>query len=303
MLRAFLLATLLIPVTTSADDESRPVVLLPAYVIQIPESIQNVLIAEIESSTMYRYTKAKDGVGNQDARYMSIGQNGVGKQRSGDRRTPLGIYFVTEQLDTSRMHEKYGATAFPLDYPNIWDEMQSRSGDGIWIHGVLPGGGRRPPLDTDGCIALANADLLALEQHVQVMTTPVIITRKIEMRDAAELAIERDGLNAALMTWAESFRDGDWHRYQGLYANNFEYRGLGRDAWLAYRVQSSIGREIREISLDDILMLADPEEPGLFLSRFRQTIVGEWGQFVTVKRLYWRRSDTGDYLIVAEDNG
>ena len=123
MLRAFLLATLLIAVTTSADDESRSVVLLPAYVIQIPESIQNVLIAETDTSTMYRYTTAEDGVGNPDARYMSIGQNGVGKQRSGDRRTPLGIYFVTEQLDTSRMHEKYGATAFPLDYPNIWDKM------------------------------------------------------------------------------------------------------------------------------------------------------------------------------------
>ena len=67
---------------------------------------------------------------------MSIGQEGPGKQSSGDKRTPLGVYFVTEQLDTSKLHEKYGVTAFVLDYPNVWDLRSRRSGDGI-LFGLL----------------------------------------------------------------------------------------------------------------------------------------------------------------------
>jgi hypothetical protein len=50
-------------------------------------------------------------------------------------------------------------------------------------------------------------------------------------------------------------------------------------------------------------LLVDPEESGLYLSRFRQTIVDDDGSIVTTKRLYWRRNGQGKLLIVAEDNG
>jgi len=86
---------------------------------------------------------------------MSIGENGVGKERAWDRRTPLGIYFANEQLDTSRMHDKYGPMAFPLDYPNAWDEVNARTGDGIWIHGVDRNGEVSPLQQRiDQCVAL-----------------------------------------------------------------------------------------------------------------------------------------------------
>ena len=303
MLRVFVIAALLVPPVMLAEEQQPATDARPAYVLQLPDSVQNVLIAETDTSTLYRYAIQDEGETDPDTRYMSVGLNGVGKQESGDQRTPLGIYFVTEQLDTRRMHEKYGPLAFPLDYPNAWDASQSRTGDGIWIHGVLPGGERRPPQDTDGCIALPNPDLLALEEHVEIMATPVIITRKIETREIAELERDRGALIAALDVWVQSFRDGDWHRYQALYAEEFAYRGLDRDAWLAYRVQSAATRPIRDLSVNDILMMADPEEPDLFLSRFRQTIVADSGRIVTIKRLYWRRNDAGEFLIVAEDNG
>lgn len=303
MLRDLVLAALLLPLATMADDVVQDEAQLPAYVLQIPASIDSVLIAETDTATLYRYTAKGNGLIDPDRRYISIGQNGVGKQHSGDRRTPLGIYFVTEQLDTSRMHEKYGPIAFPLDYPNVWDSMRSRTGDGIWIHGVLPNGGRRPPLDTDGCIALPNPELLTLQQYVHVMTTPVIITRKIVTRSATDLAIDRDLLNAALSIWAESFRTGDWHRYQSMYSKDFRYRGLDRQKWLAYRVQSGDRQPLLGLALDELVLLADPEEPGLYLSRFQQTITDAGGEVVTFKRLYWRRSASGEFRIVAEDNG
>jgi murein L,D-transpeptidase YafK len=234
---------------------------------------------------------------------MSIGQNGVAKRRSGDRRTPLGIYFVVEELDTSNLHEKYGPAAFPLDYPNAWDAQNARTGYGIWIHGVTPDGGERPVRDTDGCIALPNEQLLSLKPYLDPLQTPVIVTRTMRMVSEREMDIVRGQLLEALDTWTGSYRVGDWNRYLSMYADEFVYRGMSRDEWFRYRLQTSGSRPIEDFAVDDVLLLADPEEEGLYLSRFRQQVTEAGHTVTTTKRLYWRESAGGGFQIVAEDNG
>lgn len=275
----------------------------PSYVLKLPASVETVLIAETGTATLHRFRYGKDGLEQGDQKRMSVGQNGVGKQRAGDQRTPLGIYFVAEHLDTTRLHEKYGPIAFPLDYPNVWDDANDRTGDGIWIHGVTPNSGQRPTLDTDGCIVLPNEHLLILEDYLTPLQTPVIVTRKIERASREEIAVLRAELMSVLKVWSNSYRVGDWHQYLALYAQDFKYRGMTREEWSAYRVRSVGGRTIEGFSVDNIMLLADPEEPGLYLSRFRQTITEAERTMVTTKRLYWRRNGQGKLLIVAEDNG
>ena len=296
MIRLLLIVALLAPPSLVAEEAEQQ----PAYMLQVPDSVGTILVAETEASTLHRFDRDSILSGQS---YMSIGQNGVGKQRPWDRRTPLGIYFVTEQLDTKGMHERYGLAAFPLDYPNIWDRTKRRSGDGIWIHGVTPNGGRRPPLDTDGCIALPNEDLLAIEDQLVPLVTPVIVTRKIRWASPAKIAVTRAELGSALETWADSFRAGNLHGYLSLYSDNFQYRGMSREDWAAYRLQTFSKAPVKEFELQDVLLLADPEDDNLYLSRFRQRIVDDERTIVTIKRLYWRRSADGDLRIVAEDNG
>lgn len=293
-----LLLTLAMAPAIAGGDERRP-----AYLLEVPESVGTVLIAETDTATLH-YFGAGGAVGlRTGGSYMSIGLKGAGKQRAWDRKTPLGVYFITEQLDTSKLHEKYGPTAFPLDYPNIWDRYQRRSGDGIWIHGVTPGGGRRPERDTDGCIALPNDELLALEPRLVPLSTPVVITRKIRWQSADEVAAARAELRRGLDAWVSSYAAGDLHRYLSLYADDFTYRGMDRDQWTAFRTQSITNAPPREITLEDVFLLADPEDEGLYLARFRQTIAYDDRTVATVKRLYWRRTPGGELRIVAEDNG
>ena len=234
---------------------------------------------------------------------MSIGQQGVGKERAWDRRTPLGVYFVIDQLDTHTMHEKYGVTAFPLDYPNVWDRKRERTGDGIWVHGVLPNGGQRPPLDTDGCIALPNADLAALEDHFLPLVTPVIVTREMQWQDVDSIATTRREVNAAISEWAKHYGDANLHAYLSMYAGDFSYRGMQISEWASFRLQTLGQRGVVNVAVDELLLLADPEERGLVLSRFRETMSGADVASRTIKRLYWRRNAKGEWRIVAEDNG
>ena len=286
-----------VPVIAGTDDRQ------PAYLLEIPDAVGMVLIAETETSTLHYFGVGDDGARKQGGSYMSIGLKGAGKQRAWDRKTPLGIFFITEQLDTSKLHEKYGPMAFPLDYPSIWDRRNRRSGDGIWLHGVTPDSGRRPPLDTDGCIALPNDRLLELEPRLEPLWTPVLIAREIEWVSAEQLAAARIELRGRLDAWASSYASGDLHRYLSLYSDDFSYQGMNREQWNAFRAQSITRAPPRELVLDDVFLFADPEEAGLYMARFRQTITYDGRSIATVKRLYWRRTPDGDLRIVAEDNG
>ncbi len=285
------------PAYVHADDR------LPAYILELPGTVDTVFVAETKAAKFHRFVRASPDARFRDSRYMSIGQNGVAKKRSWDRRTPLGIFFVSEQLDTSRLHEKYGVMAFPLDYPNAWDRGMGRAGDGIWIHGVAPGDGRRPPLDTDGCIALSNDELLALADELKPFVTPVIITREMQWLPPGRINSLRSEFRTVLDAWVMSYESGDLHVYLSLYDDDFSYRGLQRDEWSAFWLQAYDTQVIEDVRIDDVLLLADPEEEGLFLSRFRLTIVGGGQTTRMTKRLYWRRSDDAKWRIVAEDNG
>ncbi|MCH9694032.1 MAG: L,D-transpeptidase family protein [Gammaproteobacteria bacterium] len=276
---------------------------VPLTVIRLPESLQTVYIAETETAEFHRFTHTGQQLTYAGSYYMSIGQSGAGKQRSGDKRTPLGVYFVTEQLDTTRLHEKYGPTAFPLDYPNAWDLRHERSGDGIWVHGVDPRGGKRPVRDTDGCIALPNEDLVQLISTFEDNQTPVVVTTKMAWGDAGANQDLDAQLQDAILTWAESKAEGDLYTYLSLYDESFERWGMSKVEWSTLQLRSASEPQTASITVSELLLLAYPEEDKLYLSRFQQTIsVGE-SQRVLMTRLFWRRDEHGELRIIAEDNG
>ncbi len=309
MPKALLLAatTMLAPAPATADttadamgNTGQPV---PAYILELPDSVAEVLVAETDTATLFRFRRDGTDMRRYDQRYMSIGENGVGKQKAWDRRTPLGIYFVTDRLDPNRLPDRYGAAAFPLDYPNTLDRLAGRGGDGIWIHGVDPQAGQRPPLATDGCLALGNDDLLAMAPDIAPLATPVVITPRLEHLTPAAIARLRDELKAELERWVSSFEAGDLYTYLSLYADDFVFHGLPRERWLALQLGRFGSRSAATVTLEDLVLLKDPVEDEVYLSRFTRSTV-ENGRRVSIKqRLYWHRSAAGVWRIIAEDSG
>jgi murein L,D-transpeptidase YafK len=275
---------------------------VPAYFIELPASTPGVLVADAASASLLRLDNTVAGVRFRDRRYLSVGEKGVGKQVSGDKRTPLGAYFITEELDTTRLDPKYGAAAFVLDYPNAWDRYRERSGHGIWLHGVHPETPMRPARDTDGCLALPNDQLLSLRPDLLAHEMPVIVTRKAQWTTAAELAALRQEFRAALEEWRRAFEAGDIHAYLAMYDEAFRARGLGLGEWARFRMGSFAARDEVAVSLDDVMLLRDPEEPDLYIARFVQTTRGAATNVTVRKRLYWLRDGAG-WRILTEDAG
>ncbi|HQQ62027.1 MAG TPA: L,D-transpeptidase family protein, partial [Pseudomonadales bacterium] len=91
---------------------------------------------------------------------VALGQNPVGaKTCSGDKRTPEGIYFVSEHIRDSGFYR-----ALRISYPNLADLQRARKqgcdpGGDILIHGLQNGFGYVGRLHaevdwTRGCIAI-----------------------------------------------------------------------------------------------------------------------------------------------------
>lgn len=276
---------------------------VPAYVLELPESVSDVLIADTGTAMLHRFGRTASGIKQIDQRYMSIGLNGVGKKRAWDRKTPLGIYFITESLDTKYLHDKYGVAAYALDYPNAWDRYNERTGDGIWLHGVDHNGSTRPPRDTDGCLALPNSELLSLGDTLKPLTTPVIVTRELTWSTQEELDNLRIELRTALETWRQSLQEYDLSSYLSLYSDEFRHGEMDKKAWASRRSGNFDARTFESLNLTNVMLIADPEEPGLYLSRFTQEFETVGGSTRITKRLYWRRHEDHNWQIVAEDSG
>ena len=275
---------------------------LPSYFLEIPASVPDILIADTESATMIRYSQTGSGLKEKDRRYMSVGRKGVGKQRAWDRKTPLGVYFITEELDTSKLAAKYGIAAFPLDYPNAWDRYNERTGSGIWLHGVDASEPDRPPRDTDGCLSLPNEELALIADELMPNVTPIIVVREMHFSTPSDLEAMRIEFRTALEQWRSSQEEGDLFAYLALYDDTFLSIGMNKEEWSAYRLGVFEARRLNALNLDDVMLLADPEEQELYVSRFQQTLVTEYGPVTTRKRLYWKRTDKA-WRIVAEDAG
>lgn len=124
------------------------------------------------------------------------------KRRSGDLRTPDGVYVVTDLLSGSRLPERYGALALPLNYPNAWDRHLERDGSGIWLHGSDRLGSPFSPRDTRGCVLLRNEDLLELTRLVVPEVTPILIAENVAYRQVLDW-------QAAVITLLAEHSDGE----------------------------------------------------------------------------------------------
>lgn len=137
----------------------------PIYLIVVEKDHQRLLVLEYDDSLKVVAEYA-----------CATGEDPRKKRESGDSRTPEGIYFISRTYIDDKI-TIFGNRAFHLDYPNPFDEVASRNGDGIYIHGTKSKNLR--PNSTKGCISLKNGDLDELVKYLRIDATPVVIVPNI----------------------------------------------------------------------------------------------------------------------------
>jgi len=228
------------------------------------------------------------------------------KIQRGDNKTPEGIYFATK-IKTVRslrkqygaFSKKYGVLAFVLNYPNIYDEEQNKTGSGIWIHGVESDDRILSPFDTEGCVALANKDIKDLRQYIHLRQTPIVIVDTIQGLDIDGIfTVGSDKHVLWMEKWRNSWESQDIFEYGKLYSDHFKFKRKGKKTWINYKkkIAKKTGKNI-SIQLNNPKIVEFKDQ---LVLTFEQKYFSPLNKDEGKKSLYLQR-ENGSFSILAEE--
>ncbi len=217
-------------------------ILSPTAIIRLPEKERAILV-EKKTQTLFVYASRSGAPILEVKMPCSTGEIAGDKQKAGDKKTPEGVYFMIDVYEDRYLSPIYGKKAFPLDFPNLMDQRKGKEGSAIWIHGTNK---TLKPMDSNGCVAMENADILSLADYVSLDATPVILVEDIEFTDQQTLMHQEQAIIRMLDGWIEAMEKGTYHDYLSFYAHDYLPAIQWWPQWLDIREkEAEKGGEIR----------------------------------------------------------
>ncbi len=263
---------------------------VPLALLDVGSDIKNVFLVDKGRSRMFVYERDAAGDWQRISdEYVVTGAKAGDKLIAGDKRTPNGVYRFVQKLSGSKLDDRYGPAAFPIDYPNEIDKLNHKNGGGIWMHGYPSGVDRRPPRDTKGCFALPNERLLAMAEHVHLGQSWVVVGEHFVFGEAQARQALRDDVLASLKAWSRDWASRNSDAYLAHYHPKFQSETRDLAAWSAYKRRVNAAKSFIHVSLDDFTLIRVPDPVGfneMVVAEFNQDYVSDNFADISRKRLY-----------------
>lgn len=216
------------------------------------------------------------------------------KLNEGDRKTPIGIYTLTQKLST--VDPFYGPMAFVTSYPNLYDKIRGKNGSGIWIHGV-PANGDRDSF-TKGCIAINNDELTGLDQAIDYKNTLLLIDSKLKEHTTLPYA----SIISQLYKWRYAWKYNDLQSYLSFYDTTFvRFDGMEYYDFKMYKQRIFDKKESKEILFTNLNIIPYPgERANLFMVTFDETYTSDKHNFSGQKTLMLLLNNDQSISIISE---
>jgi L,D-transpeptidase YnhG len=260
---------------------------VPSQFLTLSNLTKHAIAVDASRSRLYLFQNTPAGLKLLADYYISVGKSGIEKTQEGDLRTPLGVYFVTSNLDPTSLKDFYGSGALPINYPNQLDLKRGKTGGGIWLHGSPPTQFSRAPLATDGCVVLANPDLERIIKTVEVRSTPVVIAANLKWVAPQSLGTDIKSFDDVLQGWHQAKASGDMERLASWYAPDFTSFGKTLAEWkpaLQAELKQLRGRDIQ---IKDVSYLRWTDSADTMVVTFGELVKG--AKTGRTKRQYWAR--------------
>ncbi len=273
---------------------------LPSSLVKLSAEQLYAIVVDMKTSRLYLYKNHKGEPRLLEDFYVTIGKNGGGKYIEGDQKTPVGVYFITGFIKPEELPDLYGDGAFPIDYPNAWDQRQGRTGYGIWLHGTPSTTFSRPPRDSNGCVIVSNRDLNTIAPYMQTSKTPVILADSINWISIDEWKTRQSQFDSYVEQWRRDWESRDADLYLSHYSR--QYSGLGKDyeSWAAYKRRVNPAKRFIKVDISEQSMFLYPGEEALLVVTFAQDYVSDNIKRRFIKRQYWQKDKDGQWRIVYE---
>lgn len=274
--------------------------LVPRAILQLRDDQKQVLVVDAKRSRLYVYEHINGKLKFLTDYYISQGKFGMNKLKSGDQKTPIGVYYITGRVGGPHLPDFYGSGALPINYPNDWDRLKGRSGSGIWLHGTPADNFSRPPLSSDGCVVLANPDLSRLSASVEVGKTPLVIAEAVEFVNKTKSANDRSVALKVVEGWRRDFESLDSNRFLTNYSQQFKTeRGEDRQVWMSKQWQPFNSAKNVSVKMRELTLFLYPGRDDMIVGTFTEDLMIDANKISTRKRQYWAK-EGAQWKIVSE---
>jgi murein L,D-transpeptidase YafK len=263
---------------------------IPSQFLALSQRSKHAIAVDASKSRLYLFENTASGLNLVADYYISVGKAGTSKNAEGDQRTPLGVYYITSNLDKKSLKDFYGSGALPINYPNILDTKRGKTGSGIWLHGTPPNQFSRPPLASDGCVVLANPDLERIIRTVEVRTTPVVIASQLNWVAPQSMRADGKPFEETLYAWRNAKTAGDINQLLSFYTPDFTSNGKTLNQWTPVLKSEMASVQGRTIQLKDVSYLRWTDTSDTMVVTFGE--VAEGVRYGLTKRQYWMRDGT-----------
>ena len=261
--------------------------LVPSQFLALAPPVKHAIAVDTSRSRLYLFENTAAGLKLVADYYISVGKLGIEKSVEGDLRTPLGVYFITSNLDPKSLDDFYGSGALPINYPNRLDLKRGKTGGGIWLHGSPSAQFSRAPLSTEGCVALANPDLERIIRTVAIGSTPVLIVQSLQWVAPQTLKVDTQSFDQVLQSWQRAKSSGDMAQIMSWYTPDFTSFGKTLAEWTP-TLQGEVRRlGKREMQLKDVSYMRWTDSTDTMVVTFGELVKG--AQTGLTKRQYWTR--------------
>ena len=272
---------------------------IPAALARIDSHYSHAIVVDLEKSRLYLFDNSQLQPKLIKDFFISMGRGGAGKFNEGDLKTPLGVYFIQSYISPEQLADKYGAGAYPINYPNAWDRMNGRTGHGIWLHGTRSGTYNRPPLASEGCVVLPNDDLLNVGTHIDLKNTPMLIGEKIEWLTAEDWQQHKLIISQIHDKWKIDWESMKVDDYLKHYSSRFTNGKKDYALWSDHKRRVSKHKTFVKVELSNVSLLVHPNEDVMVATYF-QTYSSDNFSSKSWKRQYWNKEEDGQWRIVFE---
>tara|TARA_R110002072_G_scaffold64203_2_gene159390 strand:- start:235234 stop:236319 length:1086 start_codon:yes stop_codon:yes gene_type:complete len=266
----------------------------------------HVLIAEKSTHLLHLYEFKNDSPTLIKTYDMATGKKAGDKIFQGDHRTPEGIYHFVDFLthgDLIKRHgqEKgkiYGVGAFVMNYPNIMDIREKKTGSGIWLHSTNDETRIEKGLDSRGCIVTANTHLIDIAKYIELYKTPIIVVHDLKFLKESSWQKKRDNISNTISTWLESWRNEDIETYSQQYHSEFNDPSRGNySQFKQYKkaVFAQPGKPLIDLKNINVFQIDD-----YAVATFQQSYESNTIQDLGKKTLYLKRDPFYNWKIVSE---
>jgi murein L,D-transpeptidase YafK len=232
--------------------------------------------------------------------HATLGKVAGDKMDESDLKTPEGIYTMSSRLTPPGLGKKFGVMAFTIDFPNTYDRLAGRTGNGIMLHATNEPDRLKKDYDSEGCVVVRNEELEEIRPHIRLGLTPIMIFS--ELTDEYRAPGQDPKLKSFFESWVKNWEQKDLEGYMSHYHSDFSAQGKDRNAWKAYKGSLNKQYSSIEIGPEDVRYYRHPKYSMItFTQNYRSKLVaGGWGHRSRGTKILYVAEEQGQPKIIAE---